>query len=292
MHDGAMPDLILPQHQSVETDRHNPADRAQWWRAHRHHQLDGLTASFRSHRYAPHSHDTYVVGVIVSGCEVYSLRGVRHVAPAGSLNLINPGEVHDGAPLDKGFAYRMTYPAPALLADLAAEAGLGHGAPHFPEPVIDDPLAANAMLHAHRLLEDGRDPLAGDEALLQAMILVLRRHGTPGPVAPAPARRADPAVARVRDYLETCFDGAPDLAELAAIAGLSRHHLLRLFKRQTGLTPHAYLTDCRVRAARRLLAQGTSPAEVAQACGFYDQSHLNRAFKQRTGSAPGAYRAA
>lgn len=287
-----MPDLVLPQHQCVDTDRHDPGDRACWWRARRHHGLDGLTASFRRHRYAPHSHDTYVVGVIVSGCEVYNLRGERRVAAAGSLNLIDPGEVHDGAPLEDGFSYRMTYPAPALLADLANEAGLGHTAPHFPEPVVDDPLAAAALLRAHRILESGGDPLAGDEALLQAMALILRRHGDFHVRGSAPAARSAAAVARVRDYLETCFDAAPDLAELAAIAGLSRHHLLRLFKRETGLTPHAYLTDCRVRAARRLLAQGTSPAEVAQACGFYDQSHLNRAFKQRTGSAPGAYRAA
>lgn len=292
VHHESMPDLVLPQHQCVETDRHDPGDRTHWWRARRHHGLDGLTASFRRHRYAPHSHDTYVIGVIVSGCEVYNLRGERRVAAAGSLNLIDPGEVHDGAPLDKGFSYRMTYPAPALLAELAGEVGLGHQAPHFPEPVVDDPVAAQAMLRAHCALEQGNDPLAADEALLQAMALILRRHGERGACEAAAPARSTTAVARVRDYLESCFAGSPDLAELAAVAGLSRHHLLRLFKRETGLTPHAYLTDCRVRAARRLLCEGMPPSQVALSCGFFDQSHLNRAFKQRIGSAPGAYRAA
>lgn len=282
----------LPQHEDVETDRRAPQDRTRWWRARRHHDLEGLTASFRRHRYAPHSHDTYVVGVVLAGCDVYTLRGERRLAGAGTLTLIDPGEVHDGAPLEEGYAYRMTYPAPALLAELAADLGLGRRAPHFPEPVADDPVAAATLLVAHRALEGPGDPLAADEALLRAFGLVLRRHGDFAVGEPGDPPASAGAVARVRDHLEAGYTASPGLAELAALAGLSRHHLLRLFKRETGLTPHAYLTDCRVRAARRLLRDGMAPAEVADACGFCDQSHLNRAFKQRAGSAPGAYRAA
>lgn len=280
----------LPQHHAVETDRHDPHDRAIWWRARRHHDLEGLTASFRRHRYAPHTHDTYVVGVVLVGCDVYTLRGQRRLAGAGTLTLIDPGEVHDGAPLEDGYAYRMTYPAPSLLADLAAELGLGQGAPHFPEPVVEDTQAAAALLRAHRNLEEGRDRLAADEALLQAMALILERHGDFHRSKPDVLAASPGAVGRVRDFLDAHFDTTTDLAELAAIAGLSRHHLLRLFRRETGLTPQAYQADCRVRAARRLLAEGMAPVDVALACGFCDQSHLSRAFKRRIGSAPGAYR--
>ena len=141
-------------------------------------------------------------------------------------------------------------------------------------------------------LAQGQVDLQADEALLRAFGLILQRHGTFRAAGRRDPARDDGAVRRVRDHLEAHYAAAPDLNELALVAGLSRHHLLRLFKRTTGLTPHAYLTDCRVRAARRLLGAGLAPVEVAQACGFFDQSHLNRAFKQRAGSAPGAYRAA
>ena len=83
-----------------------------------------------------------------------------------------------------------------------------------------------------------------------------------------------------------------ELAGSGPIAGLSRSHFIRAFRRETGLTPHAYLLDRRFRAASRLLERGEAPGEVAAACGFFDQSHLNRVFKARMGVTPGAYRAA
>jgi AraC-like DNA-binding protein len=98
-------------------------------------------------------------------------------------------------------------------------------------------------------------------------------------------------VRRVRDHLDGDIAADPGLDDLAVLAGLNRAHLVRVFRRATGTTPHAYLIDRRVRAARRLLARGEAPAEVAAACGFCDQSHLNRAFKARLAVTPGLYRA-
>jgi AraC-like DNA-binding protein len=72
---------------------------------------------------------------------------------------------------------------------------------------------------------------------------------------------------------------------------LSPFHLLRAFRRETGLTPHAYLMSCRVNAARDRLSRGLPPADVAAVCGFFDQSHLTRVFKAHTGVTPGAFRA-
>ncbi|MBV6633762.1 MAG: helix-turn-helix transcriptional regulator [Alphaproteobacteria bacterium] len=81
------------------------------------------------------------------------------------------------------------------------------------------------------------------------------------------------------------------LDDLAQATGVSRYQILRRFKTAYGFTPHAYLIDCRVRAARKRLAAGEAPADVATDCGFYDQSHLNRAFKARVGVTPARYRA-
>ena len=81
------------------------------------------------------------------------------------------------------------------------------------------------------------------------------------------------------------------LAELAAVAGLSRFELARTFRAQVGLPPHAFQLDLRVRRARALLAGGEPPAAVAAACGFADQSHLHRVFKRAVGVTPGRYAA-
>ena len=94
---------------------------------------------------------------------------------------------------------------------------------------------------------------------------------------------------RARDRLRERWDQRVTLAELATVAGLSRFELVRRFHAQNGVTPHAFQVNLRVEHARRLLAAGVAPAEVAAACGFADQPHLNRVFKRAVGVTPGRY---
>jgi AraC-like DNA-binding protein len=58
------------------------------------------------------------------------------------------------------------------------------------------------------------------------------------------------------------------------------------------MAPSDYQRQLRVRAARRLLGQGVSPARAAAEAGFADQAHLTRWFRRYYGVTPGAYRAA
>jgi AraC-like DNA-binding protein len=74
------------------------------------------------------------------------------------------------------------------------------------------------------------------------------------------------------------------------VAGLRRRHLVSAFRARFGLPPHRYLTQLRVDEARRLLAEGRPPGEVAAAVGFADQSHLVRRFKALLGATPGRSR--
>jgi AraC-like DNA-binding protein len=89
--------------------------------------------------------------------------------------------------------------------------------------------------------------------------------------------------------LEERMAGPPTLEGLAADLGTSPFALLRAFRDAYGMPPHAWLTDARVRRARRLLDAGTPPSEAAVAVGFTDQPHLNRHFARIVGVPPGAY---
>lgn len=265
-------------------------EAATLWRVPRHYGLECLRASFRRHRYAPHTHETYVIGVITDGCETFRCRGIRHYAGPGTLTIVNPEEVHDGEPADAGYVYRMTYPDRALIADIASEVFGRHiDTPVFDGPLFDDRELADAFVAAHRAAEDaGVSALEADSRLIGVYAGVLKRYGQSGS---AVAVGQEPAsIRRARDYIHDNMASDIDLGDLAAVAGLTRYHLIRAFKTHVALTPHAYLLDLRVRAARRLLRQGTDLSDAATACGFYDQSHLNRAFKARVGITPGRYR--
>jgi AraC-like DNA-binding protein len=282
---------LISQEAAVDRGALGGDDRVRFWRAPRHGGLEGLSARFRRHRYAPHTHETYAIGVILAGCETFRLRGERHYVPAGSLVFVNPGEVHDGEPSGDGYAYRMTYPSVALLSEVAAEfSGRASAAPFFPGAAVSDPPAYAAFLATYERLEHDVDRLAADEAMLRAYAFLIARHAK-APPSDASVPTAPAAVRRVREYLDAHAAEQIDLSTLSDVAGVTRYHLVRLFRREVGLTPHAYLTDRRIHAARKMLADGMPPAEVATACGFFDQSHLTRAFKSRAGVGPGAYRA-
>lgn len=81
--------------------------------------------------------------------------------------------------------------------------------------------------------------------------------------------------------------GRIDLPALSRDTGFSREHLIRRFREQVGLTPKAYGNIVRFNRALEL-ARGPAPswAEIALACGYYDQSHLVRDFKRFAGRAP------
>jgi AraC-like DNA-binding protein len=97
---------------------------------------------------------------------------------------------------------------------------------------------------------------------------------------------------RVMEYVEAHLSDSMDLAELAAVAGVSVFHFAREFKHSTGVTPHYYLRQKRVERAQDMLARTDLPlTQIALAAGFFDQSHLARHFRQMLGTTPSEFRA-
>ncbi|MCI3930349.1 AraC family transcriptional regulator [Streptomyces sp. AN091965] len=252
--------------------------------------LDLLTARFDRHRYAPHAHDEFTVGVCVAGSEIIDYRGGRLDIGPGAVVVLAPGEPHTGRPAPgDGYAYRAMYPAPHLLADATRDL------PHFREAVVDDRQLAEALYAAHTDLSgDGTtDPLtalAAESRIAWLLSTLARRHGSARPAPDAVPGAAVVALA-VRDRLADDLRTPPTLADLAAETGLSRYQLLRAFRTTMGMPPYAWLAQHRVARARALLEAGRRPAEVAALVGFADQAHLTRWFRRVLGVTPAAYRA-
>ena len=92
-------------------------------------------------------------------------------------------------------------------------------------------------------------------------------------------------VGAVRNLLALRPEEHLPLDELARYAGYSPWHFLRLFRKATGLAPHAFQLLCRLSLVRELL-RTDPPAEAAASAGFTDQSHMHKLFKLHHGLTP------
>lgn len=83
------------------------------------------------------------------------------------------------------------------------------------------------------------------------------------------------------------------VAGVAAVVGVDRSYLYRLFKQYHNRSPQQYLLQCRVDAARQMLLETPySVTEIAYSCGFKDVATFGRAFRSLTGMSPRAFRSA
>jgi len=253
--------------------------------------VDMLSARFVTQNFSRHFHEGYAVGCIVDGAMRFNYLGENVVAPRGQVNLVVPGEPHDGHGADEaGWAYRMFYLPPGALVEASEALMPRPRPPHFRTGVIDDPALARCIRRTHEILERPGTPVLEKETrLLWLLAHWISRHAVDrgGLSGPGQEHRA---VARARELLRARYAEDVSLGELAREAGLSPFHLARVFEATLGITPHAYLTQVRVERARALLAGPDRLADIAADCGFADQAHLTRLFKRHLGVTPGRFR--
>lgn len=265
-------------------------EKITFWRDPGLSNLELLRATYITHTFAPHIHEGYAIGVIDKGAERFKYRRGMHVAPQGSIVVINPGEMHTGeASSEQGWSYRMLYPDISLLQRAAADAVEKRSdIPFFAAPVIYDPVMAQALSRLHAVLAASPSELERESMLTWTLAHLIRRHAdTPARALPSATEHA--AILKVRAYLEEHSTENVSLEQLATLVNLSPFYLLRVFRAMVGLPPHSYLTHLRVTRAKRLISSSLPLAEVATAVGFTDQSHLNRHFKALVGVTPGQY---
>jgi AraC-like DNA-binding protein len=268
-------------------------DSARYWRTPLLPGADLLTAEYHDHQFTPHWHDAYTIPVIVAGAEGYRYLGSDYVAEAGSVPIINPGELHTGAKaIEAGWRYRVLYAPVDFLHALADEvAGQSQPLPWFEPGVIRDPDLAVRLARAHRLLEAEADPLAAEAAMLDALTTLLARYSR-SQSKPQRCAADDTRVAVMKERLTGDLTTPLQLAELAGSVGLSPFHAARLFTQSTGLAPHAWRNQVRLQRSLAPLRAGVSVTEVAAASGFTDQSHFTRHFRRMFGVPPGRWQAA
>ena len=277
----------MPNSRSVRTD---PGAAAEWARLRGVPGIRGhaVRAHIVTHQFVRHAHPHHTVVLVERGALVFSYRGTDWVARAGQIALVNAGELHTGRALD---AEGCTYSSLAITDDMIAEAARANdvsnpAALRFGDaPVVDDQMLWWRIARMRNAVCTGA-PTAEVRAYVDdALAWLVTERMTRG--EPRPAARS--AIRRAREHLETHYREPVSLRALGALLGWSPFQVARAFHADVGMTMHAYLEMCRVRAACTLLADGQRLSDVAYLAGFPDQAHFTRRFKGVMGLTPGAF---
>ena len=141
--------------------------------------------------------------------------------------------------------------------------------------------------------------LSGSRAIVNALssvllVLIVRAHLEQGGEAPLGGILNGLRDKRLRQLIQTvvsCPEDEWNIEKMTTLANLSRAQLMRLFKQQTGISPHAFVNLIRLRQAAVLLRQtADSVLSVALNVGFQSETHFGKAFKKQYGISPGQYR--
>lgn len=247
-----------------------------------------LHGRFADFSYDVHTHDTACFALLTRGAIRINMRGTEFVAQRGDLYAIGADEPHAGSPVDEaGWTQRTTYVDIDFLCRFAGHEKIT-GTVTLTGPIVRDPVLSSALYEVHRCSEIQGPTLLREERYMAFALRLFERHTHQHPVAARVGKEAR-GVRLAREFLDAALDQRVHLADIGDAAGLSPFRLFRAFSRDTGMTPHAYQRQARIRAAMKLIRLGEPLSQVALATGFADQAHLSRSFRRIMGVTPGTY---
>ena len=133
--------------------------------------------------------------------------------------------------------------------------------------------------------EFGREILSNG-ALLRLLVEIGRGQRQEGAFNPNPVTPEDPRVVEWMQYLDRHLQEDLDMDALAEHFFISKFHMMRLFRQETGFTIHTYLLQRRLLAARQLMEKGLRATEACYRCGFRSYSSFTRAYNKHFGTTP------
>ena len=247
--------------------------------------IERLEAHLYGQAFSMHRHDTYAIGMTVSGVQTFRFRGTQWHCLPGQCHILHPDEPHDGGTAaETGFGYRMVYVDPSLVQ-------LAHGGialPFVAHPVVDGTRLPQGCALEIWDLDEAIDDIGRTELVL-AVVNLLRAASSNVAKRPAPLDLG--RLLRVKDLLAASPAKGHMMNELERVADLDRWTLARQFRMAFGTSPSRFRTLRRLDRVRESIRGGGNLAQAAIEAGFADQSHMSRQFKLAYGLTPARWAA-
>ncbi|WP_236182929.1 helix-turn-helix transcriptional regulator [Pseudomonas sputi] len=240
--------------------------------------------------YSRHSHAHFSIGAITAGRSTYVHEQSSFEVAAGTVVLMNPGDVHACNPIDdQPWSYLMLYVETPWLTDLQHQLGFSAELEfrRFSDTHLNDARLFRDLNALYGVLVDEQQDVLRKQSAAVEFFSELQLRLNP---IEQPLREPNFKLERAADFIRQHCTDLLSLDDICAAAELSPSYLIRAFKQHYGMTPHAFVVNQRIQFARECLRRGQLIADVALEAGFADQAHFQRAFKQHLAATPGQYR--
>ncbi|WP_202742313.1 AraC family transcriptional regulator [Acinetobacter calcoaceticus] len=261
----------------------------EFWQDERMPYVETRRSCFSRTCYKSHSHPTFSIGAIDEGNSVFqSSFGTGQKISAGTLVIVPAHIEHSCNPLpDQAWSYQMLHLDISWLNQWYTEfqkEGFDLNLPQHRPLIIKDENLYQAFSDMNETLFDSQKLIfEKEQSLIYCLTQLLLPHFILEEI-----QKTQYLYESFLDLIHIIKSSERfiSLEELAQQVGLSRYAIIRLFKANVGLTPHAFQINLKINQARAQLKQGIPLAELAVNLGFSDQSHFHKAFKAHTGITP------
>ena len=238
------------------------------------------TVYARGLRLPRHSHSLAYLSYVIEGRYVESRGGSSELCGTGTVRFLPAGEIHSNV-YDDG--------ARCLLVGL--QSGIVERLREHAR-ILDAPgqvASPKAEWLAKRLYSEFRQRDSAASIAIEGLVLEILAEGVRS--TEGQSRNAPRWLHRAKDMINSQFLDVPSLTDIAREAGVHPVHLSREFRRYFDCTVGDYMRKLRVDHASHLLANTrTALADIANICGFADQSHFSSTFKKAVGVTPARFR--
>jgi len=232
-----------------------------------------------------HMHDRLTLVALEKGEVTLYLAEEELILKKNEIAVINPYEMHSASVSKKeSDGLYALYIDKSWIEKLQMELYGSEEYILFEKCIVHDKESYHYLLEVLNIFFEEDSFISKEELLAEFMIGLMMK------TSPCVSAKEHKALFNdIKHYIDDNIASTLSLEEIAKEFLITRFHLIRLFKEELGMTPYQYVLNTQLNRAKALLAQHIPIAQVAQLCGFHDQSHLYKYFKQMFSMTPKVY---
>jgi AraC-like DNA-binding protein len=238
-----------------------------------------------------HFHKRFCVGIIEKGSRKYFYRGSSVILKTGDIFVVHPLEPHSCASYKRSnHNYKIFSIESHHINKTMKKADFKNRCSvYFPKFKIRDKTLFEKIQNFHDMVEYSSLECEIKTIYFEILVELFSKYSKDLSAVKITASERN-SIILAKIFIEKNYNANVKLKEIAGVANLSVFHFNRLFQKEIGISPHAYLIQCRIKNSQEMLECGESIINAALENGFTDQSHFTKFFKMHVGVTPGNYK--